>query len=257
MRYALYFAPAPDSLLWQAGATWLGRNPYPQSVASHQPAVPGLSPERFHDLTRAPRRYGFHGTLKAPFRLAQAKDVKNLMAALDSFCSLRHPFVIEDVAPRLISQSTTGFLALCPRDYSQPLADLAADCVHAFDVFRDELTEAEIERRLKSGLSDRQRDLLDRWGYPYVMEEFNFHMTLTGPIATGPIATGPIATGPIASGAGASEPAANGEAEQLRRAAETHFAKALIPGLRIDAISLFLEEQPGADFRFIRRYAFA
>jgi hypothetical protein len=26
----------------------------------------------------------------------------------------------------------------------------------------------------------RQRNYLDRWGYPYVMEEFRFHMTLTG-----------------------------------------------------------------------------
>ena len=32
----------------------------------------------------------------------------------------------------------------------------------------------------KSGLTDRQEALLTQWGYPYVMEEFRFHITLTG-----------------------------------------------------------------------------
>src|SRR5438445_432365 len=34
-----------------------------------------------------------------------------------------------------------------------------------------------------TGLSARQAELLARWGYPYVHDEFRFHMTLTGPIA--------------------------------------------------------------------------
>ena len=35
-------------------------------------------------------------------------------------------------------------------------------------------------RRLRSPLSPQQRELLVRYGYPYVHEEFRFHMTLTG-----------------------------------------------------------------------------
>ncbi len=31
-------------------------------------------------------------------------------------------------------------------------------------------------------MSARQQDYLHRYGYPYVREEFRFHMTLTGPL---------------------------------------------------------------------------
>src|SRR5262249_30663264 len=40
----------------------------------------------------------------------------------------------------------------------------------------------EREQRLSAGLSERQIENLDRWGYPYVFEDFRFHLTLTGPI---------------------------------------------------------------------------
>jgi len=39
---------------------------------------------------------------------------------------------------------------------------------------------AELARRRAAGLTQRQDTLLLRWGYPYVMEEFRFHLTLTG-----------------------------------------------------------------------------
>src|SRR5262249_2220033 len=42
------------------------------------------------------------------------------------------------------------------------------------------LTDADRARRNPARLTPRQRDYLERWGYPYVMEEFRFHMTLTG-----------------------------------------------------------------------------
>ncbi|HZD24872.1 MAG TPA: DUF1045 domain-containing protein, partial [Alphaproteobacteria bacterium] len=41
---------------------------------------------------------------------------------------------------------------------------------------------AELAKRRAAGLTPRQEDLLRRWGYPYVMEEFRFHITLTGPV---------------------------------------------------------------------------
>ncbi|MEM7748306.1 MAG: DUF1045 domain-containing protein, partial [Pseudomonadota bacterium] len=34
--------------------------------------------------------------------------------------------------------------------------------------------------RLRSPLTDKQIENLDAWGYPYVFDEFRFHMTLTG-----------------------------------------------------------------------------
>ena len=60
------------------------------------------------------------------------------------------------------------------------LAQLAATVVKELDPYRAPLTPEDMIRRGVSKLKGRQRDLLDRWGYPYVMEEFRFHMTLTG-----------------------------------------------------------------------------
>jgi hypothetical protein len=42
------------------------------------------------------------------------------------------------------------------------------------------LSEAQLARRREGGLTPAQDALLLRWGYPYVMEEFRFHITLTG-----------------------------------------------------------------------------
>src|SRR5262249_54746601 len=58
-------------------------------------------------------------------------------------------------------------------------------CVTAFDNFRSPVTPEERRRRLGAGLTNRQIENLDRWGYPYVLEDFRFHMTLTGPVDAG------------------------------------------------------------------------
>jgi hypothetical protein len=57
---------------------------------------------------------------------------------------------------------------------------LAAATVAAFDPFRAPLTPTELARRRVPGLTAKQEALLLRWGYPYVMEAFRFHITLTG-----------------------------------------------------------------------------
>jgi hypothetical protein len=59
---------------------------------------------------------------------------------------------------------------------------LAADCVTVFDRFRRPLTPQERNRRIAAGARARQIENLDRWGYPFVFEDFRFHMTLTGAI---------------------------------------------------------------------------
>jgi len=71
-----------------------------------------------------------------------------------------------------------------PGEPSPDLQQFAADCVSAFDCFRAPLTQEDRARRNPAKLTPRQRDYLDRWGYPYVMEEFRFHMTLTGRLDT-------------------------------------------------------------------------
>jgi len=79
--------------------------------------------------------------------------------------------------------SISGFIAVVPAEPSPELERLAADCTREFDSFRAPLTPDARTRRNPSDLTPRQREYLDRWGYPYVMEQFRFHMTLTGRLA--------------------------------------------------------------------------
>jgi hypothetical protein len=51
-----------------------------------------------------------------------------------------------------------------------------------FDAFRRPASAEELARRRMSGLTDRQERHLLNWGYPYVFEDFLFHVTLTGRI---------------------------------------------------------------------------
>ena len=75
-----------------------------------------------------------------------------------------------------------AFIALCPAQKQPAIAELESACVHAFHAFRAPMTATERERRLKSPLTPRQIELMDRWGYPYVLDQYRLHMTLTGPI---------------------------------------------------------------------------
>jgi hypothetical protein len=81
---------------------------------------------------------------------------------------------------RPVVDSLSGFIAVVPAEPSTELERLAADCTSEFDSFRAPLTPEDRKRRDPSALTERQCGHLDRWGYPYVMEDFRFHMTLTG-----------------------------------------------------------------------------
>ncbi len=176
-RYALYFAPAPDSDLGQFGAAWLGRDAFsgeavPRDDLDDEAPLQGY---RLDEITRSPRHYGFHATLKAPFALAPGSSRAELIEALDAFAARTKAFE----APALELASLHGFTAFI---LSAPCADmdaLAAACVRDFDRFRAPMTEADRARRQPERLTDRQRAQLDAWGYPHVFEDFLFHMTLS------------------------------------------------------------------------------
>jgi putative phosphonate metabolism protein len=176
-RYAIYFVPAAETVLYQAGAALLGydvytgrRLPFPGGLA--------LGDGTWSALTSEPRVYGFHATLKAPFRLAPGRSAEELAAHLAIFAATREPVAITPAVRTLGS-----FAALVPAAPSAALDRLAADSVREFDGFRAPLGDGERAKRLAAALSDRHRENLERWGYPYVFEDFRFHMTLTGPIA--------------------------------------------------------------------------
>jgi hypothetical protein len=122
-----------------------------------------------------------------------------------------------------------GFVALTPMGCEAALLDFGAAVVEATDPLRAPLTEAEIARRRPESLSSRQRELLDRWGYPFVMEEFRFHLTLTDRL-----------------------PAA--EAGQVVDALRVYFAPVLPQPFVIEDLCLFGEDAQGR-FHPLHRYA--
>lgn len=226
-RYALYFAPEPDSPWWRAGCQWLGRDAA-SAQTMPQPVIAAISEMQMHALTRDARRYGFHATLKAPFHLAAAGSFSELDTELSSFCARQAPFEIPVPEIRWMG----NFLALRPQSACADMDALAMRCVSQFANFSAALSAAEMERRNKHSLSPRQRQLLQRWGYPYTEEEYRFHMTLSD----------------------AQADPASALSSRLYAAAVKHFA--LAEPLRVSSIALFCEAGPGEDFRLIRHYRF-
>ena len=176
-RYALYFSPVTNSPLASFGAAALGRSataPRPDNVGSPHPDKP-----RWLSLTQLPAHYGFHATLKAPFELRPDTTVEDLVQELQQLAKTLSPIPLNGLAPRHLS----GFAALTLPSQPATLRDLAQQIVETFEPFRQPLSDRDIQRRKRQELTPRQAALLDRFGYPYVDDEFRFHMTLTGPLS--------------------------------------------------------------------------
>ncbi|CAN5136500.1 DUF1045 domain-containing protein [soil metagenome] len=174
-RYAIYFAPPADGALYNFGADLIGYDAY---SGQPLPFAKGIEAEveSWKRFTADPRKYGFHATLKAPISLASGKTEDELLAAMAGFAQTPRATAVITPAVRNIG----SFIAIVPDSSSPSLQKLAEDCVTAFDDFRAPLSVADRERRNVSTLTDRQVAHLDRWGYPYVFEEFRFHITLAG-----------------------------------------------------------------------------
>ncbi len=176
-RYAIYYVPAPDEDLATFGARAIGYD-----VASGA-AVPFHDHDAFRTFepeawAESPARYGFHATLKAPFELADGESEAGLIEAVDHLAGR-----LSSVGLGQLKVTELGrFLALTPAGSTSAIDQLAESCVVALEPFRAPLTPADLSRRLAAPLTARQTAYVERFGYPYVLEEFRFHMTLTGPI---------------------------------------------------------------------------
>jgi putative phosphonate metabolism protein len=178
-RYAIYYVPEHGSDLDRFGTELLGYDACTGDDLAFPDGILHMAPD-WRELTRDPRKYGFHATLKAPHSLAPGKTEAELLAACEAFANTPRPIPV--IKP--VIGSISGFIAVVPAEASGELKRLAADCVIEFDSFRAPLAAEDRARRNPSMLTPRQRDHLDRWGYPYVMQDFRFHMTLTGRLAT-------------------------------------------------------------------------
>jgi hypothetical protein len=176
-RYAVYFVPNPETQLYRFGAEVLGFDCYTGGDVDHEPE-PGTSRAEWSDLTREPRTYGFHATLKAPFHLAPDYVETDLVEAFWTFSA--KPQRALSITPSI--EFLEHFVAIVPRQEVPDVDAFATTCVSAFDRFRAQMTSQGRARRLRHKVSARQIANIDRWGYPYVFEDFRFHMTLTGPV---------------------------------------------------------------------------
>jgi hypothetical protein len=152
------------------GASWLGWDVV-HGREARQPDLPDL-----RDNTMTPRKYGFHGTLKPPFRLIDTRTIAELEQATSDLSASLAPAICDGLELKTLGR----FLALTPRGGTEAVQRVAQACVRDLDGFRAPAEEPELARRRATGLSARQEALLLQWGYPYVMEEFRFHLTLTG-----------------------------------------------------------------------------
>lgn len=168
-RYAIYYLPPPGPLA-EFGARWLGWD-VGAGAPARQPALDGIQ-----EITATPRKYGFHGTLKPPFRLADGTGGQDLVIATRALARRCAPARAEGLALTPLGR----FFALTARGDGEEIARVAALCVTELDRFRAPSSEADLARRRAAGLSERQDALLLRWGYPYVLDQFRFHLTLTG-----------------------------------------------------------------------------
>jgi len=165
-RYAIYYSPEPGSPLDAFGRSWFGGSP---------PTATKLSAKRIAELSESSRRYGFHGTLKPPFGLNPATTLNSLLDAAHVFARTLAPIEIPPLELAIIGK----FIALTPVTQSAALEKLSAACVRAFEAFRVPLSDEQLESYKLNRLTVHQEQMLEHWGYPYVMEEFRFHISVT------------------------------------------------------------------------------
>jgi len=175
-RYAVYVAPERATRLWHFGNRVLGRDAETgEAVAQIVPD--GFEPIDWQSFTASPRRYGFHATMKAPFRLAPGKSESELFDAARAFAKIRTPIRNIQLKPVL----SGDYVMLGVKEADRRVHEFAEACVSHFDMFRAPLTDDERAKR-GADLTDRQKKNLERWGYPYVFNDFTFHLTLAGPL---------------------------------------------------------------------------
>lgn len=227
-RFAVYFAPAADSPWWDAGCHWLGRDAA-TGDALQQPPIDGVPPDLQARLTADPRRYGWHATLKAPFTLGAGVSLDGLRSALRQLAAGLSPFEM----PALRVHRIGRFLALCAEGDKTAINAVAAACVTELHPLAAPLPSEALERRRrKSSLSTQEDALLVRWGYPYVLERYRFHLSLTGSL----------------------DGASDDTVQRIEQAAQAHFGS--LPPDRFTELALYAEPAPGADFVLLERMGF-
>ncbi len=213
IRLAIYYTPDPDSRLPREAALWLGRDIRSSGYTLYKPTL-YISEDRRRTITRSPFHYGFHATLKPPFRLIDGATIKMVEKRLSTFVNQYEKFIL----PPLELTQLDGFYCLRPVSEITQVTELAQHIIETFDEFRRPPDTAELQKRRQAGLTAHQEQMLSKWGYPFVIEEFKFHLTLTERI-----------TG-------------NKEKAMLAKELHSRFKQPVLDSVGFNALSLFVEE---------------
>jgi hypothetical protein len=227
-RYAIYFAPRPDSAWWSAGSEWLGRCALGDQAMT-QSYPPSISPEKFAQLTAHPRRYGWHATMKAPFVLREDADFNQLKDELARVCAQFKSFEL----PTLQVTRLDDFLALTPLGDVTEICRVERACVMQLNSLAAPLPPDELLRRRSAGLSLAKDAMLLQWGYPHVLDYFRFHISLTGPLR---------------------------DCSELQIQSIINFAAAKfnsLPACQFESLAIFAEPERGADFVLLEHFMFS
>ncbi|NQV58167.1 MAG: DUF1045 domain-containing protein [Alphaproteobacteria bacterium] len=223
-RYAIYYIPRETEALLNLADDWLGRRTLNQ-VPYQRISISGISDAMAGDITEQPRHYGFHATLKAPFRLAPKMTRKRLFTAVEQ--------LVQDINPaprvRLHLDVMDNFLALRPFGDDTALRAIGNACVTELDHLRAPLDKGERAHRLKAPLAPLQIRFLERWGYPYVLGQFRFHMTLSDALPTSKI-------------------------DSVYDALKAYFGNVLATPLSIDTICIVGDPGAGQPFEALERF---
>jgi hypothetical protein len=150
---------------------------------------------------------------------------ETLKTRLVSFAQRRKP-----VATGPLTLSRAGrFLVLRPVRPAPALDWLAAQCVTTFDSFAAPLSETDREERGAAQHNDYQRLLFESYGDTNVLNEYRFHITLTGPLD-------------------------NGHLERVAQALWPVIEDICAEGVTVDALSLFGDPGGRTPLRLIGRH---
>ncbi|MEE2930167.1 MAG: DUF1045 domain-containing protein [Pseudomonadota bacterium] len=225
-RYAIYYAPPVDDPLWALGSVWLGRDAYTGENLT-RPDYPNFAIGDMDRLTSSPSHYGFHATMKAPFELKAGETEAKLLDRLEAFSKSQSAFDV-GLAVKPLGQ----FLALQLTSNVEAMRALHEACVKDFDRFRAPLTQSDLERRRKANLSPEQDARLLEWGYPYIFDEFRWHMTLSNRIVS------------------------DSKRSKILSLLTEYFSPVIAKSHRIDGITLYRQIDRCAPFNIVARAVF-
>ena len=179
-RVAIYFLPKKNSSLENFGKNLLGRDINKKKKISLTRRQKYFISRGFtffdelKDYCEQPAKYGFHATLKAPFRLKRNVKTKNFYDVISHIAAQHSRFKIKGL--KIVYSKKFTFIT--SRKPNKLLRNLENDLVKHLDTFRAELNKTEIKKRIPDSLTFKQNKYLKEWGYPFVFDQFKFHMTL-------------------------------------------------------------------------------